>query len=98
MYLKEFLAKYKTQYPPAAVEYIMNNSLIIPFLTIRELASVAQVSTTTILRFVKKMGYDSYNDFKYAYSYGNANVVALTGILLITLGLTLTIILNVLGG
>ncbi len=25
MYLKEFLAKYKTQYPPAAVEYIMNN-------------------------------------------------------------------------
>ena len=48
-------------------EYIMNNSLIIPFLTIRELASVAQVSTTTILRFVKKMGYDSYNDFKYAY-------------------------------
>ena len=48
-------------------EYIMNNSLIIPFLTIRELANEAQVSTTTILRFVKKMGYDSYNDFKYAY-------------------------------
>lgn len=37
-------------------------------------------------------------NYKYAFSYGNANVVALTGLLLITLGLTLTIILNVLGG
>ena len=37
-------------------------------------------------------------NYRNAYSYGNANVVALTGILLITLGLTLTIILNVLGG
>ena len=36
--------------------------------------------------------------FKHAYSYGNANVVALTGLLLITLGLTLSIIINVLGG
>ena len=37
-------------------------------------------------------------NYKYAFSYGNANVVALTGLLLITLGLTLTIIINVLGG
>ena len=37
-------------------------------------------------------------DFKYVYSYGNASVFALTGLLLITLGMTLTIIINVLGG
>ena len=37
-------------------------------------------------------------NYKYAFSYGNANVIALTGLLLITLGLTLTIIINVLGG
>lgn len=54
-------------------EYIMNNSLIIPFLTIRELANETQVSTTTILRFVKKVGYDSYNDFKYAYKMSMQN-------------------------
>lgn len=48
-------------------EYIMSNSLIIPYLTIRELADNVGVSTTTILRFVKKIGYDSYNDFKFAY-------------------------------
>ena len=37
-------------------------------------------------------------NFKYAFSHGNANVVALTGLLMISLGATLTIILNVLGG
>ena len=37
-------------------------------------------------------------NYRNAYSYGNANVVALTGLLLITLGLTLSIIINVLGG
>ena len=37
-------------------------------------------------------------NYKNAFSYGNANVVALTGLLLITLGMTLTIIINVLGG
>lgn len=37
-------------------------------------------------------------NYKYAYSYGNVSVIALTGLLLITLGVTLTIILNVIGG
>ena len=37
-------------------------------------------------------------NFKYTYSYGNASVLALTGLLLITLGMTITIIINVLGG
>ncbi len=37
-------------------------------------------------------------NYKKVYNYGNANVLALTGLLLITLGLTLSIIINVLGG
>ena len=45
---------------------------------------------------VKKEGFNF--NYKNAFSYGNANVVALTGLLLITLGMTLTIIINVLGG
>lgn len=45
---------------------------------------------------VKKEGFNF--NYKNAFSYGNINVVALTGLLLITLGMTLTIIINVLGG
>lgn len=41
---------------------------------------------------------EARRSFKYAYSYGNANVLALTGLLLITLGLTLSIIIKVVGG
>ena len=37
-------------------------------------------------------------NFKYAYSYGNASVLALFGLLSITLGMTLIIILKVIGG
>lgn len=48
-------------------EFIMANSLVIPYMTIRELAKEVAVSTTSIMRFIKKIGYDSYNDFKYAY-------------------------------
>lgn len=48
-------------------EFIMSNSLIVPYMTIRELASEVGVSTTTILRFINKVGYESYNEFKYAY-------------------------------
>ena len=36
--------------------------------------------------------------YKYSYSLGNANIIALTGLLLISLGLTLSIILKVVGG
>ena len=47
----------------------------------------------------EKVQKETFNfNYKNAYSYGNANVLALTGLLLITLGLTLTIILKVLGG
>lgn len=47
-------------------EFIMANNLVVPYMSIRELANEVGVSTTTVMRFIKKVGYDSYNDFKYA--------------------------------
>ena len=47
----------------------------------------------------EKVQKETFNfNYKNAYSYGNANVIALLGLLMISLGATITIILNVLGG
>jgi DNA-binding MurR/RpiR family transcriptional regulator len=48
-------------------EYIVKYRDKVPYMTIRELAKETKTSTTTILRFVKKVGYDSFADFKYIY-------------------------------
>lgn len=48
-------------------EYIMKNSSQISFMSIRQLASQIPTSTASVLRFCKKIGYDSYNDFKYVF-------------------------------
>lgn len=57
---------------------------------------------TTVTREVyqeEKVQKETFNfNYKNAYSYGNANVIALLGLLMISLGATITIILNVLGG
>ncbi len=47
--------------------FVLNNHELVSYLPIRDLAKKADVSTSTVLRFVKKMGFSSYNDFKYAY-------------------------------
>lgn len=44
--------------------YIIANSDKIPYMTIRELARETLVSTATLLRFLDKTGYGSYNEFK----------------------------------
>lgn len=48
------------------LEYIYKNSNVIPYLKIRDLSKNTNVSTSTILRFCKKLGYDGYSDFKFA--------------------------------
>lgn len=45
-------------------QYVMQHQDAIPYMRIRELASNAHVSTTTILRFCKKLGCDGYLEFK----------------------------------
>lgn len=45
-------------------QYVALHQSAIPYMRIRELASEAHVSSTTILRFCKKMGCDGYAEFK----------------------------------
>lgn len=45
-------------------QYIIQHQNAIPYMRIRELAAEAHVSTTTILRFCRKIGCDGYAEFK----------------------------------
>lgn len=45
--------------------YVMDHQTTIPYMRIRELANAAHVSTTTVLRFCKKLDCDGYSEFKF---------------------------------
>lgn len=45
-------------------DYILNNCEAILHMTTRELATCTYTSATVIVRFVKKLGYQGFNDFK----------------------------------
>lgn len=45
-------------------KYVMKNADKVVYMRIRELADQAHVSTTTILRFCKKLGCNGYSEFK----------------------------------
>lgn len=45
-------------------EYVIQHKNSVSYMRIRELAAQAHVSTTTVLRFCKKMGCDGYAEFK----------------------------------
>ena len=47
------------------LEYMVENLDVLPKLSSRKLAEKTYTSPTTIVRFVKKLGYQNYNDFKY---------------------------------
>ncbi|MGG5341808.1 MurR/RpiR family transcriptional regulator [Enterococcus sp. AZ192] len=46
--------------------YILEHMTTIPKLTIRQLSADCHVSTSTILRFCSKMGFDGFSELKYA--------------------------------
>lgn len=48
----------------AVYEYVMQHKSAVSYMRIRELAEEAHVSTSTVLRFCKKMGCDGYAEFK----------------------------------
>ncbi len=48
-------------------EYIINHELQLPYMSIRDLANEIPTSTTSILRFCHKIGYEGFKEFKYAY-------------------------------
>lgn len=45
--------------------YVMDHRGTIPYMRIRELANEAHVSTTTVLRFCKKLNCEGYSEFKF---------------------------------
>lgn len=45
-------------------QYVIQHQNAVPYMRIRELAAEAHVSTTTILRFCRKIGCDGYAEFK----------------------------------
>lgn len=45
-------------------EYVMKNPSGVQYMRIRELADLAHVSTSTVLRFCRKMGCNGYSEFK----------------------------------
>lgn len=45
-------------------DYIVENSEEVVNMSSRELARKTLTNSTTIIRFIKKLGYHSYNDFK----------------------------------
>ena len=53
--------------------YILENSEKVIHMSSRELARNTFTNATTIVRFVKKLGYSSYNDFKINYLYDLKN-------------------------
>ena len=48
-------------------EYIMKNNKKVIYMRIRELADEAHVSTTTILRFCKKLNCEGFSEFKFKF-------------------------------
>ncbi|HUS95862.1 MAG TPA: MurR/RpiR family transcriptional regulator [Hyphomicrobiaceae bacterium] len=45
-------------------DYVLDHGEEIPFLSVHELAQLAEVSVATISRFARVIGYDSFKDFK----------------------------------
>lgn len=45
-------------------QYVIQHQNAVPYMRIRELAAEAHVSTTTVLRFCRKIGCDGYAEFK----------------------------------
>lgn len=45
-------------------DYIIKNKQVVIFMTIRELADAVHVSTSTVIRFCKKMDCDGYTEFR----------------------------------
>lgn len=64
--IEELSKKIKlTETEKEILEYIVENLDVLPKLSSRKLAEKTYTSPTTIVRFVKKLGYQNYNDFKY---------------------------------
>ena len=66
MFTKEIMETF-TELDLAIYDCIVKNRKRIGRMTIKELADMAHVSTSTVLRFCKKCGADGYSEFKFKY-------------------------------
>lgn len=48
----------------AIYRYIVNHDEKVPYMRVRELANGASVSNSSVMRFIRKIGYDSFPEFK----------------------------------
>lgn len=63
MFKSEILQAYN-ELEMMVYNYIIEHKQEIQYMTIRELAEAVHVSTSTIMRFCKKTGFDGYSEFK----------------------------------
>jgi DNA-binding MurR/RpiR family transcriptional regulator len=52
----------------AIYRFIVEHDEQIPYMRVRELARGAHVSNSSVMRFIRKIGYDSFPEFKYRYA------------------------------
>ena len=45
--------------------YLMNNIETVPYMRVREIADEAHVSSTSVFRFIQKLGFESYPEFRF---------------------------------
>ena len=63
--------------------YVLEHMDNIPKLTIRQLSTNCHVSTSTILRFCSKIGFDGFSELKYAIKNGEEQQPFLTNFTLL---------------
>lgn len=44
-------------------DYVIKNKQVVRYMTVRDLAAAVHVSTSTVIRFCKKLGCDGYSEF-----------------------------------
>ncbi|WP_423188975.1 MurR/RpiR family transcriptional regulator [Alkalibacterium sp. f15] len=52
--------------------YISNNIEKVPYMRVREIAKESHTSSSSVMRFIRKIGFDSYNEFKYSFKETNS--------------------------
>ena len=45
-------------------DYVIKNKQVVRYMTVRDLAAAVHVSTSTVIRFCKKLGCDGYSEFR----------------------------------
>lgn len=69
--LVEHIMREQSTFPAAqrlVAAYVIDNSYQIPFLSISTLAKNVGVSDSTVIKFCSRLGFDSYSEFKSAFS------------------------------